>query len=143
MTERAGAAVIPSVLVVEDELIVGMAVSAALRLAGNRIVGPTGSVRRALALAAEEHPDVALVDINLKGKPEGIAVAQTLTEKHGTTIVFLTARPDLARAARHHALGVVIKPYDIALIPSVVAAALRHRNGEALGKLPPFFEVFR
>ena len=136
------AAAKPAVLIVEDEVLVGMALSVALSIAGNHVIGPVSSLSRALELAAKECPEVALVDVNLHGKPEGIDVAQALARQYGTTIVFVTALPELTRPARHAALGVVSKPYEIALMPRVVAAALRHRHGEPLGTVPRWFELF-
>ena len=75
----------PSVLIVEDEVLISFGLALALNVAGYRVLGPTGSVRRALDIAAAEHPEMALVDINLAGNDEGIG---------------LCAQP--ARAARDH-----------------------------------------
>ena len=61
-----------SVLIVEDEVLIGFGLALALNVAGYRVLGPTGSIRRALDIAAAEHPEMALVDINLAGNDEGI-----------------------------------------------------------------------
>ena len=132
----------PSVLIVEDEVLISFGLALALNVAGYRVLGPTGSVRRALDIAAAEHPEMALVDINLAGNDEGIGLARTLRERHGTTILFLTAQPERARQARDAALGVVTKPYDVAAIPRVIEAVARHRRGEPLGSVPRFLELF-
>ena len=47
-----GAVPAPSVLIVEDEILIGLGLAMALNVAGHRVHGPTGSVRRALSIAA-------------------------------------------------------------------------------------------
>ena len=140
--ESASAAAPLSVLIVDDEILIGMGLAMALNLAGYRVLGPAGSVRRALKIAAAEHPDLAMVDINLAGGTEGIDLARALQDRYGTTCVFLTAQPELAREARDAAIGVIAKPYDICAIPRALAAAARHRRGEALGLVPRILELF-
>ena len=132
----------PTVLIVEDEILISMGLAMALNLAGYRVLGPTGSVKRALDIAAGECPDIALVDINLAGDAEGIGLARALHQRHGTTIVFLTAQPERARQARDVAFGVVGKPYDLDAIPCAIEAAARHRRGEPVGFVPRFLELF-
>ena len=60
------------ILVVEDEIVVGIVLCMVLRMAGYRVCGPAASVHLALELAATDHPDVAFVDINLEGDAEGL-----------------------------------------------------------------------
>ncbi|MFO1047539.1 MAG: response regulator [Geminicoccaceae bacterium] len=130
------------ILIVEDDLLVGFGLAMALNIAGYRIVGPTGSADRALALAAAERPDVALVDIDLHGRADGVGVARTLGERHGTSVIFVTGRPERAREARNCALGVVTKPYDLVGMPRVVEVARQHRQGLPIDNGPRFLELF-
>jgi PAS domain S-box-containing protein len=53
------------VLVVEDEPLIAAEIAATLELAGFKIIGPTGSVRHALALMAGDGCDAAVLDVNL------------------------------------------------------------------------------
>jgi DNA-binding response OmpR family regulator len=130
------------VLIVEDEILIGLGLALALNVAGHRVHGPTGSIRRAVAIAMEAAPDVALVDINLQGSAEGVALARLLRQRHDVTIVFVTAQAEEARRARDLAFGMVVKPYDLIMMPRVVEAALRHRLGIPLGTLPGALEIF-
>ncbi len=59
------------VLVVEDEWLIAAQVARALEGAGAAVLGPAGSVGRALALLADGSPppDAALLDVNLGGEP--------------------------------------------------------------------------
>src|SRR5262249_8553345 len=49
------------------------------------------SAEEAWARAAERRPDVALVDVRIKGRTDGIKTAQHLQERFDVPIVFLTA----------------------------------------------------
>jgi DNA-binding response OmpR family regulator len=55
-----------SVLVVEDTWHVANAMKSALEQLGMQVVGPTATTAEARRLVAEEHPKVAIVDVNLK-----------------------------------------------------------------------------
>lgn len=56
------------VLVVEDEVMVAWLLEDLLAERGYVIVGPTASVNQALAMIETEPIDVAVLDVNLKGK---------------------------------------------------------------------------
>jgi CheY-like chemotaxis protein len=56
------------VLVVEDEAITAMFEAMFLEEAGCEVVGPIGTIQEALAQVAEDHFDVALLDMNLHGQ---------------------------------------------------------------------------
>ena len=55
------------VLVVEDSWNVGIAMKSLLRALGADVVGPAATTADALLLISERTPDVALVDLNLRG----------------------------------------------------------------------------
>lgn len=58
-----------SVLVVEDEFLIAMDLETILEQNGHTIVGPACSVDAALRLLERERPDVAVLDVNLRGQP--------------------------------------------------------------------------
>jgi two-component system, response regulator PdtaR len=57
------------VLVVEDEFLIAMDLELLLRRHGWRVLGPAATVAEALRLLRGETPDVALLDVNLRGEP--------------------------------------------------------------------------
>ena len=131
------------ILIVEDEFLIGLALQAVLLFGGHRVIGVAGTADEALQLADAEAPELAFVDINIRGDRDGIAVARALTERHGTSCIFLTAQVDQARNARDAALGVIGKPYhppELLRAAKVVAAI---RKGEALAAPPGHLELFR
>ena len=56
------------VMIVEDEMLVAMELEDLLVEQGCAVVGPVPSPARALALLAEDLPDVAILDVNLNGQ---------------------------------------------------------------------------
>ena len=56
------------VLVVEDEFLIAEEMAAVLEDAGHVVLGPAASVRAAEAMLADDQPDVAVIDANLRGE---------------------------------------------------------------------------
>jgi CheY-like chemotaxis protein len=85
-------------LVVEDEMLVALALSAGLQDAGAEVVASTGSASEAIAIIESQSLDGALLDANLKGRPvDDIAAALT---RRNVPFVFVTGygRESLPRA---------------------------------------------
>ena len=57
------------VLVVEDEFLIALDLAQLLRRHGWRVLGPAATVDQALRLLRGATPDVALLDVNLRGEP--------------------------------------------------------------------------
>lgn len=113
---------IRSVLVVEDELFIGMELEAALTEAGFRVLGPAPSVEVALDLLADERPGVAVLDFNL-GREKVTPVA-LLLKSLGVPFV-LTSASDAAELARYSVLDDIEnlgKPTDLVRLIDVVRA---------------------
>ena len=56
------------VLVVEDNFLLAMEIEGVLRRHGGVVLGPVGSIERALALLDDEAPpDIAVLDVDLQG----------------------------------------------------------------------------
>ena len=69
------------VLIVEDEFLIAMDLEAMLRGHGWRVLGPAATVAEALRLLdGGETPDVALLDVNLRGRTVA-PVAEVLRER--------------------------------------------------------------
>ena len=95
------------ILVVEDEMIIGAKVSMFLSELGYEVTGILPRAEEALMQLEENRPDIALLDINLKGNMDGIALAQVLHNEHHIPVIFLTANSDDATFQRAKAA----KPY--------------------------------
>ena len=130
-----------NVLIVEDDVLLGLLLAEALIEAGHHVLGPALSRAQALGLMANVLPDIALVDIDLQGSESGIHVAGDLAQR-GVPCVFVTGQSNRARSERAHAIGLIAKPYS----PMMVVEALRFldacRTGQRPARLPPGFELF-
>jgi CheY-like chemotaxis protein len=69
------------VLLIEDEPLVAMDLESSLQAAGCQVVGPAGTLAHAMSLVAQADYDVALVDVNLAGRPVD-EIAAALTQKN-------------------------------------------------------------
>ena len=116
-----------AVLVVEDESIVAHDLQQTLSGLGYDAFGIAASADEALARASERRPDIALVDVRIKGKTDGIKAAQALQERFGVPVVYLTAHADdatLERAKQTRPYGYLLKPVKPAELKSAIEKAL-------------------
>ena len=81
----------PRALIVEDEIVIALDLEIAMSDLGYEVCALAPSERSARAVAMQEQPDLAVVDVCLAGGREGIEMARWLREVCGTSIVFVTA----------------------------------------------------
>ena len=117
-----------TILVVEDEPLLGMLLEDVLSDAGATVLGPAATVEQALALIGASEIHAAILDVNLRGVRSD-AVASELAER-GVPYVFATAygetHPHEDRAELFAWL--VLAPRDVAaLIRSRGDAVLRSK----------------
>jgi DNA-binding LytR/AlgR family response regulator len=102
------------ILVVEDEMLIGAKISMQLTSLGYEVTGILPRGEEAIVHAEENKPDIVLLDINLKGKLDGIETALQLQKLANIPVIFLTANSDeatfnRAKVARPYAF--ISKPY--------------------------------
>ena len=103
-----------SILIVEDEFVTGYELRICLEEKGFKVVGIAADAVEALALCAEHLPDVAVLDIVIKGERDGISLAAAIRQDFDCAIVFLTSQSDnltVSRAVMAHPNGYVLKPF--------------------------------
>jgi two-component system, response regulator PdtaR len=119
----------PRVLICEDDPLTALDFADILRNAGWQVVGPTHTAVEALEESYRHLPDLALIDIGLRGMIDGISVAAELAPL-GVPVIFLTG--DYQRAGsegRELATDILIKPVSEKAILRAVAAALHLDQG--------------
>jgi two-component system KDP operon response regulator KdpE len=116
-----------TLLVVEDDASLRIALEATLRAAGYRVVtAATGA--EGLRWLAHYGPDLVLLDLGLPDR-DGLEVIKAIREKGATPIVVLSAREAEAMKVRALDLGAddyVSKPFGIEELLARLRAALRH-----------------
>jgi len=116
-----------SVLIVEDEGIIARNLQETLSGLGYDPFGIASTSVQALALASERCPDVVLIDIRIKGEPDGIATAQLLKDRFDLPLIYLTAHADgatLERAKKTEPYAYLVKPVKPQELHSAIEIAL-------------------
>lgn len=120
-----------SILVVEDEGIVALDMRGRLTEMGYSVVGIASSGEAALVLAAQEHPNLVLMDIKLQGAMDGVETAERLRKTLDVPIIFITAFADeetLSRAKIKQVFGYILKPFqEREVLISIEMALYKHR----------------
>jgi response regulator NasT len=117
----------PTVLIVEDDMLVGMGLKANLERLGHRVVGQASTAIEAMALYQEQVPDVVLLDIRLNGD-DGIEVARQLLRERRCPMVIVSAYSDrelIERASAAGVYGYLIKPVNGEALQAQIEVAIR------------------
>ena len=99
--------------ILEDETLLAWSMREVLSVVGYDVVGVAATVNDALCLAENTRPDLAIVDVALAGRRDGIEGADLLRKQWGTEVLFLTAQGDEAtvqRASNVDYAGFLVKP---------------------------------
>ncbi len=115
------------VLVVEDESIVAMGIKHKLQNLGHSVVDMVATGEDAIKSARENHPEIILMDIVLKGEIDGIEATQIIRKKQDIPVIYLTAYADeemLSRAKVTEPYGYIIKPFKSSEINANIEMAI-------------------
>ncbi|MDP8211475.1 MAG: response regulator [Candidatus Stygibacter australis] len=103
-------------LIVEDEIIIAMRLEIYFRSKGYDVLGYVTTGREAIDKALECHPDLIIMDINLKGDINGLDAAEKIIESQYIPIIFITGYSDEEyknRAMKLNPLGYFFKPVNL------------------------------
>ncbi len=79
--------------IVEDEAIIADNLSNTLTQLGYDVAEPATSYAEAITMIETEKPDLLLLDIQLKGKKDGIDLAMKIKEDYHLPFIFLLPMP--------------------------------------------------
>lgn len=130
-----------TLLIVEDEILPAMSLEAGLKEAGYQVMDLTSRPEEAMAAARDRKPDLALVNIKLHGRNDGIALAFDL-KAMGIPVLFISGQPNRAVAARSVAVGSLAKPYSVDDMVAAVAYLLARLAGDGSQARPKDLQVF-
>jgi PAS domain S-box-containing protein len=125
------------ILIVEDERITAEDLYDILTELGYTVTASVSSGADAIAKAGETKPDLALMDIRIKGDMDGTETARVLRQRFNIPVVYLTAHADtatLSRAKLATPLGYITKPFQEAELHASIEMAL-HKHEEDLKSL--------
>jgi DNA-binding NarL/FixJ family response regulator len=126
------------VLIVEDDYLIAMEAESVLADAGFELVGIAATADEAIEMAMRGRPALALMDIRLAGRRDGVDAALELYREHGIRCIFATAHSDrevLERAEPACPLGWLQKPYTMPSLVEAVRRALDEVNLSVLASL--------
>ena len=123
------------VVIAEDEAIIRLDLKETLEEEGYIVVGETGRGDKAVDLAREHRPDLAILDIKMPGM-DGLEAARLITKDRICGVLVLTAfsqREIIEEARDAGALAYLVKPFQKSdLIPAIEVAIGRFREMQAL-----------
>jgi DNA-binding NarL/FixJ family response regulator len=128
LSKQSGAGKGQRILIVEDDFLIASDAQSALREAGFDVVGIAASAEEATELVSAGRPALAIMDVRLTGRRDGIDLALELFRMYRLRCVFATAHIDAEsqkRAAAAQPLGWLAKPYTTS---SLVTLIQRVRN---------------
>jgi len=120
------------VLIVEDEFVIAANLKETLEALGYVVTGMADSLIETLTQVKQDYPDVVLMDIQLRGPQDGIAIAALLWELFQLPVVYLTGHSDrftLKRANASRPFGYLVKPVQPTDL--VMAINVAYRFGRA------------
>jgi len=103
------------ILIAEDELIIAEDMKGMLQETGYQVTGIATDSEEAKDLLSGDVPDLALVDINLRGGDDGILLARFIREQYGIPIIFTTSLSDrttVDRAKQVRPEAYIVKPFS-------------------------------
>ena len=138
--------------VVEDEVIIADNLCSLLHQLGYDVLEPVETYAEALVMIEQEKPDLLLLDIQIKGKKDGIAVAAKLQEMGNPPFIFLTANADaetVQRAKQTGPTAYLLKPFTkddlyaaIEICLHNASAQKARENGTLAGRRGPTDALF-
>ena len=125
-------------LIVEDEMIIGAKISMLLDALGYEVTGIIPRGEEAIIHVEENQPDIVLLDINLKGKLDGIETAHLIHKIADIPIIYLTANADegtfnRAKATRPYAF--ISKPFKQIDLQRAIELTINRMAEDQTGKI--------
>ena len=123
------------IAVVEDEILIADSICNTLNELGYDALEPAMTYTEALKTIDKHKPDLAILDIQLSGKKDGIELAWKIKEDYDIPFIFLTSNADkltVDRAKRVAPPAYLVKPFNKdELYTSIEIAIFNHAKSNA------------
>lgn len=120
-----------SVLIIEDEVVLALGLECTLKSFGYRVCGIQTSMQSTMNHLNTHTPDIALVDIKLKGNINGIDIAKYLWQNKKIPIIFLTSYCDektIEKTMCCQPYGYLVKPCKDSELNAVIQTSLNKHH---------------
>ncbi len=126
------------VLIVEDELIIATHIAEILKEQNFEVIDICCTAKKALEKIIELAPDMVLLDIDLGGAKEGIAIGEFLQKKNTAPFVYITSFSDpttLNEVKSTHPMGYIVKPFkpnDVVVAVEIAFSNYNYKESETI-----------
>ncbi|MEM9325619.1 MAG: response regulator [Bacteroidota bacterium] len=125
------------VLVVEDEALAAKDLSIILDELGYEVLEAVDNSLDAFSTITREHPDLVLIDINIRGEMDGVELGRKLNAHHPLPIIYLTAASDpdtISRAKETSPQAYLVKPFDAKRLQIAIDLAVHNFREKQSGQ---------
>jgi len=121
------------ILIVEDEVILGMDMLQRLKQLGYEVLPVAKNPKQAMALLENHHPDILILDIKLgNNKMDGIDLAHEIRKLYDLPYIFLSSHADddlIQRAKAVQPATYILKPFNDKEVKIALEIALSNFSG--------------
>lgn len=121
-----------TILIVEDEALMAKLLKLSLEKLGYIVCNPAATGEEALGIALADRPNIILMDVNLAGGENGLAVIDKIYEHYRPGIIFITGYSDPAlrvKAMHYDPIGFILKPFTPQRIVPYLEKYQREHSG--------------
>ena len=114
-------------IVVEDDALIAMELAQTIEAAGGELIGTAATADDAAMLAAAREADVAVIDLQLKGRGDGLRAAQAIRKQSAAAVLFITGSAGAEAIERMRAFNgsaPLFKPLRYGELPEAILRAL-------------------
>lgn len=117
--------VVTDVLIIEDEAVIAVELSAIARELGHTIIGVAATKDEANALVAQRQPGLVMADIRLADDSSGIDAVNDILRSGERPVIFITAYPErLLTGQRPEPTFLISKPYRVDAVKATISQSL-------------------
>ncbi|WP_266205353.1 LytR/AlgR family response regulator transcription factor [Pontibacter kalidii] len=118
-------------LIAEDDVVIAQNLAFSLEELGYEVCATVSSGEELLLEVHKHLPDLAILDITLEGKLDGIDTAAILSKASQIPFIFMTALSDkgtIDRAKQTNPHAYLVKPFDIRTLQSSIEVAIHNAS---------------
>lgn len=127
------------VLIVEDEFIIADYIQGCLLNLGYDVVGICSCYNEAITALQNHHPDIAIIDIGIKGDKNGIDIANYISENLHIPFIFASSHGDkgtIDKAKKTRPAAYLVKPFTEEDLYATIETALINFSNQKIKAEP-------